>query len=90
MVKVFDYRKLYEDLNRTRKMRANIAWNKVATRAGVAPSGMHCFVKQFEEPGQEAGMVKRLSVENLVKLLDWMGKTDIAPYLVDEDDPDVR
>lgn len=90
MVMVFNYRRFYEDLNRSRRMRANIAWNKVATRAGVAPSGIHYFVKQFEDSGQKDTPTKRLSVENLVKLLNWMGKTDLAPYLVDEDDPDVR
>lgn len=84
--RVFNYRKLYDDLNRARKARG-IAWNKVATRAGVAPTGLNMFTRQFED--STAQTPKGLSVENLVKLLEWLNKTDLAPYLVDEDDPDV-
>lgn len=87
MTKVFSYLKFYQDLNRTRKMRANISWNKVATRAGLARSGMSIFVNHFET--QTDGKPRGLSVENVVKLLNWMGKTDLAPYMVDEDDPSV-
>jgi len=87
MTKVFNYRRFYQDLNRQRKIRGNIAWNKLAIRAGLAPSNLHGFVKQFEDPNKPTP--KALSVESVVKLLDWMNKTDLAPYIVEEDDPDV-
>jgi hypothetical protein len=86
MTKIFNYRRLYEDLNIHRKRRG-IAWHKVGIRAGVTTSGLSMFVKQFEEPDKH--IFKALSVDSLVKLLNWMGKTDLAPYLIDEDDSDV-
>lgn len=85
MTKVFNYRKLYDDLNAHRKRRG-MAWHKVGVRTGVTTSGLSLFVKQFEEPDKY--FFKTLSVESLVKLLNWMEKTDLAPYLTDEDDPD--
>lgn len=88
MTKVFNYRKFYLEINRQRKMRGHISWNKVATRAGIAPSNLHVFVKQFED-ADRSGIFKALNVENVVKLLDWMKQTDLAPFIVDEDDPDV-
>lgn len=87
MPKVLNYRKFYNALNRQRKARG-IAWNKVATRAGIAPSGLALFVRQFESLDR-ADTPKRLSVDNLVSLMDWMNQTDLAPFLVEEDDPDV-
>lgn len=89
MTKIFSYHKFYLDLNNQRKIRGNIAWNKVATRAGVTPSAVHTFAKQYEDLGRNP-TAKVLSLENVVKLLDWMKKTDLAPYMIDEDDPDVR
>lgn len=86
MTKVFNYLRFYTDLNKYRRARGS-AWNKVATRAGIAPTGLGTFVRQFEDPS--APKNKGLSVENMVKLLDWMNKTDLAPYMVNEDDPDV-
>lgn len=86
MTKIFNYRRFYEDLNIHRKRRG-IAWHKVGIRAGVTTSGLSMFVKQFEEPDKH--IFKALSVDSLVKLLNWMGKTDLAPYLIDEDDSDV-
>lgn len=87
MTKVFNPRKFYQDLDSTRRQRG-IAWHKVATRAGMVPSGLAAFARQFEKP--EAGVLgKGLSLENVVKLMDWMKKTDLAPYIVDEDHPDV-
>lgn len=85
MTKVFNYYKFYRDLNTSRKLRG-ISWNKVATRTGMPVSVMHSFVKQFEEPGSAT---KKMALENVVKLLDWMNKTDLAPYMVEEDHPDV-
>ena len=85
MTKVFNYRKLYDDLNAYRKRRG-MAWHKVGIRSGVTNSGLSMFVKQFEQPDKH--FFKALSVESLVKLLNWMEKTDLAPYLTDEDDPD--
>lgn len=84
MSPVFNYRKFYEALDRARKQRNNMAWNKVATRAGMQPSSLHGFVNQFEKPNSPA---KALSVENLVRLLHWLKKTDIADFLADEDEP---
>lgn len=81
---VFDYHRFYTDLNRTRANR-KIAWNKVATRAGVVTSGLHTFVRQFEEPADSGKAVKGMSLETMVKLLHWMGKTDIATYMISED-----
>lgn len=78
---VVNYLKFYEDLNKARKARG-IAWNKVATRAGIAASGMAVFVRQFEDPGSPA---KALSLENFFKLLDWLKKTDVSSYMIDED-----
>lgn len=86
MTKVFNFFRFYIDLNKHRRARG-IAWNRVAVRAGISPTGLGTFVRQFEEPN--APKNKGLSVENMVKLLDWMSKTDIAPYMVNEDDPDV-
>lgn len=83
---VVNYKKFYEDLNRTRKQRANIAWNKVAMRAGVQPTGLNTFVNQFEKPAPQAP--KALSLETFVQLLHWMRKTDIANYIIDEDELD--
>lgn len=82
MTKTFDYRSFYNDLNKARRNRG-IAWNKVATRAGMAPSGLHTFVQHFENPESP---FKRLSTENLIRLLVWLGKTDLAPYLMDKED----
>lgn len=85
MAKVFSYRRFYEDLNVHRRRRG-WAWHKVGNRTGVTTSGLNAFVRQFEEPDKH--FLKALSVESLVKLLNWMDKTDLAPYLIDEDDPD--
>lgn len=81
---IVNYREFYKDLNRVRRMRGDIAWNKVAIRAGVQPSGISVFVSQFEKPAPQTA--KTLSLETFVRLLHWMRKTDITPYLVDEDD----
>lgn len=78
---VFDYARFYKDLDRVRRQR-KVAWNKVATRTGVVPSGMHSFVRQFDGSG---GAPKALSLETMLRLLHWMGKTDIATYMADED-----
>lgn len=82
MSKIFHYRRFYNDLDQARRIR-RITWHKVATRAGMTTSGLHTFVKQFEDDGVPT---KQLSLENTIKLLDWLGKTDIAPYIVDESD----
>lgn len=86
---VFNYQKFYEDLNRIRKQRNNIAWNKVATRSGITRSGLSTFANYYEKPGSPK---KTLALESFVKLLHWMKKTDIAEYIVEEDlyDGDVR
>lgn len=81
MSKVFDSHRLYIALNRARSSRG-ITWNKVATRAGVGPTSLNAFIRQFEQPGEPK---KAMAVENLVRLLDWMGQTDLGPYMVDED-----
>lgn len=86
MTKIFNYRKFYLEINRQRKKRGDLAWNRVATRAGMAPSNLHAFIKQYEDPTRP--YPKALSVENVVKLMDWMKQTDLAPYIADEDDPD--
>lgn len=86
MTKIFNYRKFYTELNRQRRTRGNIAWNKVATRAGLAPSNIHTFVQQFENPDRPAP--KALSLENVIKLMDWMNMTDLKPFIIEEDDPD--
>lgn len=86
MTTVFNYSKFYRELNKKRKMRG-IAWNKVATRSGIATSGIFRFVKHFEDPANNPP--KGLSIEVLVKLMNWMNQTDLAPFLTDEDDPDV-
>jgi transcriptional regulator with XRE-family HTH domain len=82
MTKVFNYLALYIALNKTRKQRG-ITWHKVATRAGISPSGMHNFVRQFEE---EFYPPKALSLENFVKLMAWMNKTDIGEFMMDKED----
>ena len=84
---VVNYRKFYEDLNRTRKARANISWHKVAVRVGMTPSGIATFVKQFESPTPKQSL-KGLSLESFMQLLHWMRKTDVAPYIMDEDELD--
>lgn len=83
MTVVFDFARFYRDLNRVKNQR-RLAWNKVATRVGMVPSGMFAFVNQYENP-DEYPKPKTLSVDSVIKLLHWMGKTDVATYIVDED-----
>ena len=85
MAQVFNYRRFYQDMNTARKIRG-ITWNKVATRSGMGPSTLSMFIRQFEEPDNVGPKV--LNVESLLKLMSWMNKTDLAPYIVDEDDID--
>ena len=85
---IVNYKAFYEDLNRTRKMRNSISWNKVAVRAGVVESGLYTFVRQFEVP-DASRPIKGLSLDSFVQLLHWMRKTDMAPYIMDESDLDV-
>lgn len=84
MTVVFDFARFYHNLNRVRIQR-KLAWNKVATRVGISPSGLFTFVKQYEKPGSPR---KILSVDSLTKLMHWMGKTDLTTYIVDEDSID--
>lgn len=79
---IFNHLRFYQDLNRTRVQRGNMAWNKVATRIGVTPSLLSTYTKQFEQSGSRP---KTLSLETTVRLLHWMKKTDVAEYLLDED-----
>lgn len=81
MAVAFDFARFYHDVNRVRVQR-KLAWNKVATRVGMAPSGLFAFVNQYEKPGSPR---KILSVDSLAKLMHWMGKTDLTTYIADED-----
>lgn len=80
MTAVFDDRAFYNELNRIRKARG-IAWNRVATRAGVTASAINGYTRQFEVEGAPA---KTLSIDNIVKLLAWLNTFDISQFVVDE------
>jgi hypothetical protein len=77
MAVVFDNEKFYRVLNSRRGSR-KLSWNKVALRAGVTPTSMSAFVRQYEEP--ESQMRKSLTVDNVVRLMHWMGATDISEF----------
>lgn len=79
---VMNYKKFYDTLNATRGRR-KMAWNKVATRAGVTPSVLANFVRQYET---ENGAPKQLSLETFLALMQWLDLTDITEFLASEDD----
>lgn len=82
MHKVFSNLLFFRALDAKRKAR-KMAWNKVAIRAGVTPSSLQNFAQQFEKKGYPP---KGLSLETFILLMNWMGVTDFADFLVDEDD----
>jgi hypothetical protein len=80
MYKDFSWELFYKDLNLFRS-RQRITWNRVASRINVSSSLLHNFVRSIEDPNFPK---KNLSIDTVVKLMQWMGQTDLEPYLVDE------
>lgn len=81
MIKVFDNKKFYDALNKKRKSRG-LAWNKVATRAGITHSNLANYVAQFEKPGAPT---KHLSLESVIQLMQWLDVTDLDQFLSEEE-----
>lgn len=82
MATIVDYEKLYKRLDGVRRQRG-ISWNKVATRAGVAPTTLSGFVRSFEVEGAKP---KALALDNFVSLCAWMGVYDLKKLIKDEND----
>lgn len=61
---------LYVALDRQRRRR-RMQWRAVAAEAGVSASTL-----------TRIGQGKRPDADGLVRLLDWLGTTDLAPYLI--------
>jgi hypothetical protein len=67
----FDTEALYTRLDRARRTQ-RASWRKVAAAAGVSPSAISRLAY-----GQAP------SVDNLLRLLIWLGDTDTRPYIKD-------
>lgn len=67
----FDTDAFYEQLNRVRMGRDNLSWRQLASEADVTIAGI----------GSELAAGRQPTVGNLIKLLLWMGETDLAPYI---------
>lgn len=80
---VFDFRKLFKDLDTKRRRHTGLSWHRIATRVGMTPSGLHQFVASMEDAGAAP---KKLALENTLNLMLWLGKTDFKEYMVDDDD----
>lgn len=73
---------------RTAKNRRGITWEKVATRAGINTGTMHRLVAYYFPEDSNSGIQRSTSMalETFIMLANWMGKTDVKAWLVDEDD----
>lgn len=69
MSSAFDPDALYVALDRQRRTR-RLTWRGVAAEAGVSPSTL-----------TRVGQFKRPDADGLVRLLAWLGTTDLAPYV---------
>lgn len=65
----FDPDALYVALDRKRRTN-RLAWTDVAEQAGINKSGL-TRLGQFKNP----------SADNLIRLLLWLGTTDLGPYI---------
>lgn len=66
---VFDPNQLYEALNRRRRHR-HLSWRNVAEEAGISPSTL-----------TRLGYGHRPDATGLVRLLLWLGSTDLEPFI---------
>lgn len=72
---MLDVKALHEALDLTRKQR-KLYWRDVAKQAGLSPSTLSRI-------GQGASP----DVDGLLRLLVWMGTTDLGPFLLDAVEP---
>lgn len=72
---VFDIDRFYTDLDRFRRAR-KATWSEVTKEAGV--KGSSSMISRLAYGAQGC------SLNNMVRLLRWMGKTDIADYIKEE------
>lgn len=70
----FDADALYVDLDRIRRRRG-IRWRALAGEAGVSPSTL-TRMAYGNQP----------SADGLVRLLKWLGTTDLSPYIKEDTD----
>lgn len=68
-----DVEALYVALDQRRRA-AHLRWRDIATEIGVSPS-------TFSRIGLESA---RPDVDNLARMLVWLGDTDLKPYLTEE------
>lgn len=78
----FNFDKLYQLLNDKRK-RHGFTWNKVATRAGVTPSGLNSFIRAYEQEGFEK---RSLALDSVVSLMIWLNVFDLREVLLEEEE----
>lgn len=69
-MKAFDVEALYVALDRERR-RLRISGRELLRQAGVDGPSIWTRMSRGGAP----------SVDNLVRLLDWLGTTDLAPYI---------
>lgn len=74
-MKELDPDALYVALDRARRARHR-RWRDVAIESGVSPSTL-----------TRIGQFKRPDADGLVRLLTWLGTTDIAPFIRDRRGP---
>lgn len=67
---LIDARRLYEALNQ-RRTALSISWREVMRQAGVRAPSFSTRLKNGGEP----------DLQNLARLLLWLGDTDLRPYL---------
>lgn len=67
----FDVAAFYAALNAERHRRDNISWRELAREAQISTVGI----------GRELALGRHPGAGVLIKLLLWMGDTDLAPYL---------
>jgi transcriptional regulator with XRE-family HTH domain len=66
---------LYVEIDRRRRRR-RIRWREVATEAGVSASTL-----------TRLGQGRRPDADGVVRLMIWLGTTDLAPFIDREDAP---
>lgn len=89
MAKELDHKKLYNLMNAARNRRRVagevMSWNKVATRAGIAPTTLNAWTNHQSNP-DEYPKYRGISLENFINMLEWVGEYDLRKVLKDEDE----
>lgn len=73
MSALFDVERLYVTLD-ARRRKARLQWRDIATETGVSASTFTRMGLHGQNP----------SVENLTRMLAWLGDTDLKPYIREE------